>query len=547
MTPPYRWMDIDWPRVYRTVHDMQGRLAVAYTTNDLGEVRHLVHNLVASWAARALAVRLATTEQGPRRGDRRLWNTPEQKFAAIGRLAQWRELPLHPEVQCLWKVTLEPIAEARADRHSYGWRPARGVEDAQTFLHMMCRVKTRPHWVMHGRVRGLFEPPNHASILRTPVVDPALLRAWLRAGAWRLPPAEQSLPGAAVHHPAPIAPVVANLALDGLQQHVLDGVAHLRKRHHRTSWSPKVHLVRYGTTLVVTGATRRILERHVKALIERFLAARGLSLDRDGTHIASLKQGVDVLGVHLRLYPQGGTPPRYTMLTTPPRGDIQRLRRQLRTVFTRHATASAMTLIQVLNPLLREWALRYRSVSSTRVYTGIDHYVWCRVWQWMQRKHPAWRRRELVRHYFRTVRGNRWVFFGRDGERALTLFRCATVRIRRHRLVLDRNPFLPLHQEYFRRRLLAATRAPGVWDSRRLPAVRRVDHTYPVCEQLLLPHHEVDLHHVVPRARGGGQGSNLVALHRECHRQVTHTHSPSLIARLERLGVLAKGASAPRQ
>ncbi len=51
---------------------------------------------------------------------------------------------------------------------------------------------------------------------------------------------------------------------------------------------------------------------------------------------------------------------------------------------------------------------------------------------------------------------------------------------------------------------------------------------------------EIEIHHIKPvKAGGTNMPSNLMALHKECHRQVTYTKDLELKARFVKLGILA--------
>lgn len=82
------WNNIYWPSVYSKVRHMQCQIRVAYKSNDMNAVKQLQHNLTNSWAARALAVRIVTTNKGKKTGgiDYEIWDTPQQKWEAIIRL-----------------------------------------------------------------------------------------------------------------------------------------------------------------------------------------------------------------------------------------------------------------------------------------------------------------------------------------------------------------------------------------------------------------------------------------------------------------------------
>src|SRR5439155_5326322 len=98
-----------------------------------------------------------------------------------------------------------------------------------------------------------------------------------------------------------ISPVLANLALDGLQ-------ALLEKafpKHRRGGRRVKANLVRYADDFVITGDSKELLEQEVKPLVEQFLRERGLELSAEKTVVTHIEQGFDFLGQTIRKYRRG--------------------------------------------------------------------------------------------------------------------------------------------------------------------------------------------------------------------------------------------------
>src|ERR1019366_1779898 len=82
----------------KNVRVKQSRLAKATQEGDWRRVKTLQRWLTRSFSAKALAVKRVTENQGKRTAgvDRELWDSPQQKYAAIARLkkARYRPLPL---------------------------------------------------------------------------------------------------------------------------------------------------------------------------------------------------------------------------------------------------------------------------------------------------------------------------------------------------------------------------------------------------------------------------------------------------------------------
>ena len=94
---PQRWDAINWRQVERNVRAMQIRIAKATQEGDWRRVKALQRSLTRSFSAKASAVKRVTENQGKRTAgvDRELWDSPEVRWEAIGRLKRrgYRPLP----------------------------------------------------------------------------------------------------------------------------------------------------------------------------------------------------------------------------------------------------------------------------------------------------------------------------------------------------------------------------------------------------------------------------------------------------------------------
>ena len=60
-------------------------------------------------------------------------------------------------VQALHLLALEPIAEMKADRNAYGFRPKRSTADAIEQCFKSLARKSAAPWVMEGDIRACFD------------------------------------------------------------------------------------------------------------------------------------------------------------------------------------------------------------------------------------------------------------------------------------------------------------------------------------------------------------------------------------------------------
>jgi len=155
--------------------------------------------------------------------------------------------------------------------------------------------------------------------------------------------------------PTPFSPVLANLALDGLERK-------LRERYPKAtarSRKAQANLARFADDFIITGRTKALLEQEVKPLVELFLRERGLELSAEKTRITHIEEGFDFLGQHVRKYHDG------KVLIKPSRAAVAALLTKVRTIIKANKQATPGYLISILNPVIRGWA-NYHCVESAQ-------------------------------------------------------------------------------------------------------------------------------------------------------------------------------------
>jgi RNA-directed DNA polymerase len=121
-----------------------------------------------------------------------------------------------------------------------------------------------------------------------------MLHKWLKAGfvdKQVLYPTEAGVPQGGI-----CSPVIANLALDGLERGLKTDAASQTQQGQRA----KVNLVRWADDFIITGSSYELLEQEIKPLVEQFLHERGLALCPEKTRITHIEDGFDFLGHHVR-------------------------------------------------------------------------------------------------------------------------------------------------------------------------------------------------------------------------------------------------------
>jgi RNA-directed DNA polymerase len=406
-------------------------------------------------------------------------------------------------MQALHLLALDPVAETIGDPHSYGFRRERSTADAIEQVRNVLGRKASPKWVLEGDIKGCFDNISHDWLVAHVCMDKGILRKWLKAGfveTGRLFPTQAGTPQGGI-----ISPVLANLALDGLQRELTTLFRTVRDER-----AAKVNLVRYADDFIITASSKEYLEDKVKPLVEKFLATRGLILAEKKTKITHVTEGFDFLGWNVRYLNR-------MLITQPSKKNIKAFLGKIRDLLRERKAASQTEVIEKLSPVVRGWANYHRSQMASVTFTRCDHQIWQALWRWACRRHPEKGKRWIKQRYFKCIKGRDWRF----AEKDKLLPALSEYPKRRHtKIKWEANPYDPAYDGYFSKRL--AQRMGKTLEGRR--KLRFLwwwqEGLCPICNQKITRETGWHLHHIIKRSqRGSDKLTNLVLLHPNCHRQ----------------------------
>lgn len=459
----HQWKSIDWKKAEAEVSRLQARIAKATQEKKWNTVKRLQYLLSHSYYAKALAVRKVTTNKGKHTPgiDKELWNTPAVKMRNVLILTDkgYKAKPLRRvfiekpgkkkkrplgipcmydrAMQALYALALDPVSETTADEKSFGFRRGRSAQDACEYIFTALSRRTSPEWVLEGDIKGCFDHISHDWLIEHIPMDKSVLKQFLKAGFVfqnELFPTDEGTPQGGV-----ISPILANMALDGMQK-VLSDRFHtnrLGKIDLRFKNAHKVNLVRYADDFIVTAATKEIAEE-AKEIIRGFLCTRGLELSEEKTLITHVDDGFDMLGWTFRRFKE-------KLIVKPSKKSVKALNASLHnTVLERGKAWRQEDLIRVLNRQLRGWANYHQSVCAKDAFSRTDHILYEMLWRWAKRRHPKKNRKWITANYWYSKGLRNWVFSTKNAE----LIRLGEVPIIRHTKVrMSANPYLD--SEYF--------------------------------------------------------------------------------------------------
>lgn len=278
-------------------------------------------------------------------------------------------------------------------------------------------------------------------------MDKEVLRKWLQAGYID----EKALfeTRAGTPQGGIVSPVIANMALDGLEIAVYASVGASKLARSKA----QLNVVRYADDFVVTGVSKDVLESRVLPAVRAFMAARGLELSEEKTRITNISEGFDFLGQNVRKH--GGK-----LLIKPAKKSVKSLLDKVREIIKGNASVTQEALIHKLNPVIRGWAMYHRHVVAKAAFSWVDSHVWRLLWKWARRRHPTKGARWVRKKYFRHNGHRSWDFATKGLAESCTgglrLFRAMTIAITRHVKIRGlANPFDPAWAPYLDRRRIA--------------------------------------------------------------------------------------------
>jgi RNA-directed DNA polymerase len=547
------WHGIDWVKAHQTVRRLQMRIAKAMRERHRRKVKALQWLLTHSLYGKAIAVKRVTENQGKKTPgvDGEIWDTPEKKAKAVMSLKRrgYRPQPLRrvhiPKangktrplgiptmkdraMQALYLLALEPVAETTGDPNSYGFRVERASRDAAEQCFNALSSPRSAKWILDADISGCFDHISHDWLVANIPTDKTILQRWLKSGfMWKgqMFPTPEGTPQGGI-----ISPTLANITLDGMERILAERFG---AKHSRRSWTNKVHLIRYADDFVITGATKEVLEE-AKSVIEEFLRERGLSLSPEKTRIARIEEGFDFLGWNVRKYAG-------KLLIKPAKKNVQAFLRKIRAKINVAKAAKQEALIEMLNPVIRGWANYHQNHVAKETFRKVDHVIWKQLWQWASRRHPRKPLRWIKDKYFVRKGLRNWVFgtkvVSEDGKvKTVKLVKASDTPIRRHtKIKSEANAFDPAWEQYFEERL-GLTMKDNLRGRNRLLLLWFLQKGRCLnCGERISRETGWNVHHILPKARGGADTqSNLALLHPNCHRQIHSRGIGSLLAPVTR-------------
>jgi len=562
------WNDINWTLVQKRISRQQRRVYKASMEGNKAKVHAIQSRMIASLDAKLIAIRRITTENKGRNTagvDGVKTISHEKKIELAYRLkidgksspirrtyipkpgkSEYRPLGI-PTIedrakQMLAKLALEPEWEAIFESNSYGFRPGRSCHDAIATIFLSLRGKSR--YVLDADIQKCFDRIDHEKLLKKLSTFGPMerqIKAWLKAdimvGYLNIPDEVfQSMEG--TPQGGVISPLLANIALHGLGDHIKDWYANtwypttgrntnVAKRDRKAS----IGFSRYADDFVFTAPERSDIEALQTQVSIWLDNEAGFSLSKAKTRIVNSTEGFEFLGfqiISIKKQSNG----EYKVKIHPSRVSKARIIQRIRKLIQENKSASSYSLINLLSSRIVGWANYFRYSECIEDFSKMDYLIYNQIRAWVfRRKSKGLRSRtKLKLKYFpegKTYRfkgkdyKNNWILTGETlviGGKLKENFLPKMVWIGSSQYVKIKGTASPYdgNHLYWAQR----TEKYSVFNHRICKLIGIQNGCCNWCGISFTPLDVIEVDHITPRLVGGSDRyKNLQALHKHCHIQ----------------------------
>lgn len=564
------WAQIYWPKCEQKVAELQKCIYLASQKKKKYKTYYYQKILVNLPEARLLAVCRVTTEnKGKRTGgvDKQIITSAKEKIQLSKKLKidgkatpirrLWIPKPGKSELrplgiptikdrakQMLLKLALEPEWEAKFEPSSYGFRPGRSCQDAIEHIFAAARyngkgiVSGMDKWVLDADLRGCYDNIDHKYLLDKLETTPQFRKqvsAWLKAGIFEgylttkeyesIPTNQKGTPQGGI-----ISPLLANIALDGLEMHLKNWNEKLPdssgKDYHPDRRRSQIMYVRYADDFVVIYKDKARIEQAKQVIEEWFKNNSKLEIAEGKTSIKPLSKGFSFLGFRIIAVKRNN---QARAKIYPSKESQLRFQKKIHDIFSTRKASAQIDLIQKLAPVIIGWGNYYKYAECQDIFRRMDFILYNLIRSWAFRRHSS--RIQAIKKYFPgnptkwngKIYEDRWVFkwkyINKKKEiqeyiipKMSWISSSKFVKIKGTKSIYDGN------YEYWLKR----SKRFGPFTTRQKKLLVLQKHLCPICNTKINPFSTVEIDHIKGRSiKGAEKENNLQLVHIMCHKTKT--------------------------
>nr|YP_009184903.1 putative reverse transcriptase, intron maturase and HNH endonuclease [Jenufa minuta]ALO63006.1 putative reverse transcriptase, intron maturase and HNH endonuclease [Jenufa minuta] len=563
------WNEIDWSKTQKNIRQIQYRIYKARLNGNFQRLHWLQKFLINHSGAKLLAVLQVTTLNKGKKTpgiDKQIITTPEEKMTlatelCIDGLSQpirrvWIPKPGKQEKrplgipvirdrakQALIKLALEPEWEAVFEPNSFGFRPGRSALDAIEGIFLSLH-HGKPKWIYDADIRKCFDTIDHEALLKKLNNIPIIKRQisnWLKSGVMEeySNTTKEILTTTGTPQGGVISPLLANIALHGLETHLKDFVSNLALKPHPGSnrgtaaKRKALTVIRYADDFVLIHQNVEILKLCIDE-VKRWLKNMGLEINEEKSVLRSGQGSFTFLGFQI-IQVKKNTLNRYKVKIYPSKTSQQRLLLKIQDIIQGHKSVSSYHLILMLRPIILGWANYFKYCECKAIFAKLTHSIFQKIRAWVFRRDTRSGKLRIKEKYFPSGKVynfdgkqhlDNWILVGKskvkgDTFRENFLPHLSWVCSRKHVKVLgDQTPFNQNH--YWATRSVKYSPYP----LRVRTLLIRQNQRCAVCHQELtsFDSNSWEVDHIIPRSKGGkDEYKNLQLVHKECHVKKTRS------------------------
>ena len=408
------WESIDWKKTEESLRNMQEALAKSAYSHNMSLIDKWQRKIVYSLEAKVLAVRHVCGTAATTGIDGIKWHTPHEKMSAalsltskdyaampsrmlIIKCNNGKERRIHIDtyydraMQALYSYALDPISESWADRKSFAFRKGRSTLDLNEYIKMGLSGEDAPEWIFIGDVKQCYEHISHEWVKKHIPLPQGILEQFLAAGyviSGNLFPVDTGVAIGSV-----IAPIIANMVLDGLQDYIYDKLHNGRKIVYPLDDVDFAdgNLIRYADDILITARSRETAEK-IKVWTEDFFRERGLKLSEEKSKIIHISEGFDFVSIHYTKHSNH-------VYSYPTQRSVDRFKSNISEAVYNH-TGSQKSLIKAINRKIDGWCAYHKVEEAYDVFRHLDVYIKTILLDVCKQKHPKWDMDKILEKYW---------------------------------------------------------------------------------------------------------------------------------------------------